>query len=56
MNKLEKVKLGLKCCSNDEKICEDCPYVGDEDEWDVECVTNLIKDALDIVTEFGGTK
>lgn len=48
MTKIERVKLGLKCCSANPAKCDECPYMSDELSF---CDNHnyLLTDALDII-------
>ena len=41
---IDEIKRGLKCCTSEEDICEECPYYSD-----VSCVPSLKKDVREYI-------
>ena len=41
---IDEIKRGLRCCTSEEDICEECPYYSD-----VSCVPSLKKDVREYI-------
>ena len=54
---IEKVKKGLACCSIG-LYCpdEECPYEVDKEEKKENCISNLCRDAMELIEEFEARK
>lgn len=48
MEKLDKVIAGLECCGESDR-CLSCPYMDVGHPCDLDCITGLVKDALEVI-------